>query len=126
MTRIPATAPEDVGGLPGEAPGGPSSPDADPSVVAEVQQWRRRVVRGWIATMITALAIGAGAAIWPMTLSLEVAAAVALCALAAYAAWQTRQGRCPRCSAPIRFEPRIELPAACGHCGIAFSAGKSG
>lgn len=96
------------------------------TIAAEVQRWRRSVVRGWVVTMFAALAAWAAAAVWPLTPAVEAAAGLTLVSLGACAYWNMRRGRCPRCRAKIRFEPRIELPKRCAGCGMPFSSGSDG
>lgn len=90
-------------------------------VVAKVQHWRRSVVRGWIATMIAAVATWGAAAAWPSTPAVASAGGLTLLTLLGYACWNMRRGRCPQCHAAIRFEPRIELPRNCRNCGVPFN-----
>jgi hypothetical protein len=101
----------------------PDLPD-DAAVVTMVQQWRRRVVRSWLAVMVAALALVVATAIWPLPGWGEVLAGTALAVLTWNGFRSARAGRCPRCSTRIRFQPRIELPPACTACGVAFSAQK--
>ncbi len=93
---------------------------------AQVQRWRRSVVRGWVVTMFAALAAWAAATAWPLTPAVEGATGLMLVLLGIYAYWNMRRGRCPRCRATIRFEPRIELPKRCAGCGLPFSSGSDG
>lgn len=93
------------------------------SRVLEIQRWRRSVVRGWVVTMIAALAACVAAAVWPPAPAIEKSAGLALLLLSGFAYWNMRRGRCPGCGATIRFEPRIELPRNCRNCGIPFDPG---
>jgi len=94
--------------------------------VAEIQRWRRSVVRGWVVTMIAALVAWGATAAWLFPPAVEVAAGLMLLVLGGCAYWNTRRGRCPRCNTSIRFEPRIELPRNCRSCGIPFSPDSGG
>ena len=87
-----------------------------------LQRWRVRVVRLWLATMITALAILLLLAAFQPPAAVQYIAALALFGLAGLALRSTREGLCPYCQARIRFEPRIGLPPACHKCAMPFFA----
>jgi len=87
---------------------------------ANLQRWRKRVVRLWVATMAAAIGIWVVAAAFSTSIELELALAVVLTGLVALAVREMHRGVCPRCGRRIRFEPRIELPRSCPGCGVSF------
>ena len=90
--------------------------------IAAVQQWRRRVVRLWLTTMVTAIGVWGLFAAVAMPWILELGTAALLALLVGVSLWHMRRGACPRCGARIRFAPRIELPRTCPHCSAPFVA----
>jgi hypothetical protein len=96
--------------------------DSTNDAIATVQRWRRSVVRHWIATMVAAIAVWGLLAATAVPWVVEAGAGTVLLILTGLSLWKMRRGRCPRCGARIRFEPRIELPRACPHCAISFVA----
>ena len=91
-----------------------------PAEIAAIHRWRRTVVRWWVATMVASVAVWAILGLFGAPTWLEVLSAAALLLLASLALWGMRRGACPRCGTRIRFQPRIELPQSCEHCGLAF------
>jgi len=94
--------------------------DLNPEEFERLQGWRRRVMRYWIATMAAALAVWLAGSAFSIPDGLAAISASGLAVLALLAARATYRGACPRCAGRIRFEPRVELPRACPHCGVVF------
>jgi hypothetical protein len=82
--------------------------------------WRSAVVRRWLVAMAGALGLWAAATGFDLPSTVEHLLALVLALAVLVALRATRSGRCPRCGMRIHFEPRIELPSACSHCGVAF------
>jgi len=95
-----------------------------PEKFGTLHAWRRQVVRWWIATMIVALLAWCVAAALPLSRRWEAVLGGVLLLIIGIALYQTHRGRCPRCDARIRFEPRIELPRHCPRCGADFMTRK--
>jgi len=96
-------------------------PGLAPDEAAHLQRWRRRVVVSWIATMAVAVVVWGAVSVFALAPVFEFLAASLLAVLALLAARLTYAGACPRCGGRIRFQPRVELPASCPHCGVALT-----
>lgn len=107
-SEVPESAPHDL--------------SAQAAEIDAVQRWRRRVVRLWVATMLTAIMVWALVAAAAVPRVVELCAAALLATLAGASVWHMHRGMCPRCGRRIRFQPRIELPLRCPHCSAPFFA----
>ena len=90
------------------------------SELEQINAWRRVVVRLWLVTMGVSVLVWAAAAAFVLPHAVQIVLGVVLVALVVGSILMMRRGRCPRCGQKIRFAPRIELPLACGHCGVPF------
>jgi len=105
-------------------PDSPPSP-ADPghaSSAESLERWRSRVTRWSIAVMATAIVVFFVTGALRLPAAAEFALFAALAAVCVRWGVLLRAGRCPRCGARVRLEPRLVLPARCAACGVDFAA----
>lgn len=101
----------------------PPSTEPAPGCSADsLERWRSRVTRWSIAVMATAIVVFFVTGALRLPAAAEFALFAALVAVGIRWVLLLRAGRCPRCGARVRLEPRLVLPARCAACGGDFAA----